>query len=114
MSNQLIGETEIKLDGKTYKLKPDFKALLLIEQLTRSSIIEIFNRFSDSKSTYNDVASIYYACMISGDVTLSDKITHLSIGEAIMHEGLIRHVHPAFKAISHSLTGQPTGNKKKE
>lgn len=80
---KLLGELPIEIDGKQYVLKPTFKALLAIEELSGKTLSELLKLFLSSKAGVKDVTAVIYGGMLgkNGDRPL---LTYDQVGELIM------------------------------
>jgi len=94
---------EIELCGKKYRCKASFAALVMIEQKAGSSILKIFERYSQHDVRAIDVAAILYGCMRGADDNL--PLSFEDVGEIVYEHGVGALQLPAFMLVKDAFTG---------
>jgi len=114
----VIGCTEVEINGEKYKAKPSFKALITIEEIAGCSLVKICGRFSKSDMRINDVAAILYGCIKAehkGFVMSYEQFGELVYADSLKN-GMSKLSIIAVGIVTNVLTGntekKSTGNTK--
>jgi len=108
MANQVIGEVEIKIDGKEYILKPSFVAINEIESKAGKGVFSIANDISEAKVKLIDMVAIIYGGMLGGFDGDRSKMpfSFEELGDKILSEGYASYVQPATIFFANGLKGR--------
>lgn len=104
MANKEIGEVELELGGKTYTLKPSFKALVEIEDKAGLPCLSIAQDISNGKLAVKSVVAILYGGLVGAGVK---DLSFDQVGEFVVEGGLQRYVQPAATFLARGLIANP-------
>ncbi len=103
--NKSVGERTIKLDGKEFLLRPDFKALEKIETLSGKGVMALMSTFADAGYLQaKDIVYTLFCCAESG----GDERFNLDLkefGQLVVSDGVYEHVLVATEMLSFVMTG---------
>lgn len=102
---KLIGEMDYELAGVKYKLKPTFKAIREIEEMSGLKCPEILDTITKKKFSFNEAVSIIY-CGLKAANEGKEVLSQEAIFEIVASEGLFKHFRAGL-LISSVLTGRP-------
>lgn len=110
-ANPHRGEVSVTLDGREYKLRPTFQALVEIEQATGCGLVELTRRFIDGKHSMRDIASILVAGINAGREPGAPPVRFEQIGPWAYEAGFLRVTEPCLQLLNNGLTGggHPSG-----
>lgn len=108
-STKLLGELEVELGDKKVTLKPTFKGIILMEELSGKTISELVNTFMSMRSSIRDVAAIIYGGMYGfhGNDAKKVPMTHDQVGEAVMAVGHANLTLPCSTIVGCVYSGVP-------
>jgi hypothetical protein len=86
--NAVIGEKTLVLGGKSYVLRPSFKAMCQIESHTGKSILTLIKEFGAGKPFMSDMVAVAYFCHAASDYEPGSLPTIDRFGELMMKEGM--------------------------
>ena len=97
--NPKCGEVEIELDGRSFTMRPSFRALMEIEAATGTNIMTLVRRFAAKSFGIGDVAAIVTAGLkAAGEPASRDKV-----GELVFKTGLLKVATPAGEFLWNAL-----------
>ncbi len=97
--NPNSGEVEVELDGRSFTMRPSFRALMEIEAATGTNIMTLVRRFAAKSFGIGDVAAIVTAGLkAAGEPASRDKV-----GELVFKTGLLKVATPAGEFLWNSL-----------
>ena len=102
---ELLGEFEIELGGKKYKLKPSFEGAVLIEEKSCKSIADLLNNFK--KIGIKDISAIIYGGMYGANNR--EIMTYEQIGNLVLKEGYLKFV-GVWVLLGAIYTGKPVND----
>jgi hypothetical protein len=110
VANRLKGEIEIKMNGETLVLRPDFDGLLEMEDKAGMGLSAILRRFVAQDWSLKLLTAVIYGGLCHyGD---PEKHSFEKVGRAIVKSGLKHFTIPALSLISTSVN--PDSEKAKE
>jgi hypothetical protein len=105
MANRERGEISVTLGGKSYPLRPTFEAQCEAEDICGRGIVEMANRFQESKYGIREVAALIFTSMRAAGET---GATFEAVGRLVAAEGIAA-VKDAYLAL---LAEAVSGGKK--
>ena len=97
--NPNSGDVEIELDGRSFTMRPSFRALMEIEAATGTNIMTLVRRFAAKSFGIGDVAAIVTAGLkAAGEPASKDKV-----GELVFKTGLLKVATPAGEFLWNAL-----------
>jgi hypothetical protein len=104
MANVQIGEVEIELGGKTYTIKPSFRALVEIEEKSGQACLTIAEGISKGLIPVKTLVAILYGGLVGAGVK---DLTFDQVGEFVIEGGMNRYVQPAATFLARGLMANP-------
>ena len=104
MSNPLLGEKEIEINGTTFTLRPSFEGLIEIERRAGCSISQLANKIMLGIAGITDVTSIIYGGVF-GFHDGKPEITFNKIGEKVMVHGFANLLSCCGQFIASAISG---------
>ncbi len=105
MANKVRGEIEVRVDGKTWAMRPAFQALAEIEGVTGLGIAAVVKRFTDGQFGIDDVAAVIRAGIRAAH---DDAPDFESVKRAIVEEGFNEFAVVAAEFLAGALAGAAT------
>ena len=100
MANAQRGGIAIELDGASYDLLPDFKAIAAIEQRTGKGIMEIADVYMNVGYGLHVTAIVIEECMRSADQTIPK-----TLGEMLRRNGIAKLSKPLMQLMHAAING---------
>lgn len=116
MSNEIVGEVDVNIDGREYKLRPSFLGLAEIESRAGAGLLEISQIASTGKLLVKHIVAIIYGGLVGAADDNDEKIpmTYKRLGDVIVREGFTKFADPAMKLLSIGLVGSQKKIKKEQ
>lgn len=112
--NAAIGEKSVELGGRTYVLRPTFRAYSEIESLTGKDTLTLAAELTNTKPRIRDVAIVVWCGYKASDLEPGSKVPSLDeVGELIFRAGYLKVALVAAEFLVYALQ-QGGDSKKKE
>jgi len=98
-ANPLRGEVPLRLEGKTFVLRPSFAALVTAEQEV-GPLFGLIERASEGRIGLSELAAVLWHCLAHRP----EGLTRDAFAEALLREGIAAAL-PAFRQLAVNILG---------
>lgn len=98
-ANPVRGEVALRLDGRSFVLRPSFAALVATEGEV-GPLFGLIERAGEGKLALHELAAVLWHCLASPP----EGMTREAFGEALLAEGVAA-VMPVFRQLAVSILG---------
>lgn len=99
-ANNLRGEAELRIEGKTVLLRPSFANLVAAEE-ELGSLFSLVERASDGKITLSEIAALLWHCLDAEPRPARD-----TVGETVLALGLVAATKPVRVLLAQVVQGR--------
>jgi hypothetical protein len=93
------GEAELLLNGRAYRLRPTFDALIRAEE-ELGSLIALVDRAAEGQLRLAEMAALFWHCLED-----REALTREELGEALVELGIVRATPPLRVLLAQVLKG---------
>ncbi len=116
--NKMRGESEIVLDGKTFKLKASVESLMAIEERVGLDLLSILSGISTIRIPFKTICILFDEFQRAGAANPEDALKFKQCCELLLKVGYMRHSAPILNVLGDAvmagnddvLSGPEAGN----